>query len=803
MVRSRAATVRPLLALALALGACAGTPAAQPPPGGGSLQPASQPAQPEGPAAARAPFAPCRLAASWRDQAAQLSADGWLDRPSRLLDRADARCPSQAAKSDELRRTLASELARGGGAEALLAEAARHAAAGQPREARRSRALAALALEQQLGSKAYADVSLGLAVPLAFAPDGRTLAARRDGGVVLLDTATLTPRGYVDSASEVSGARYSEDGTRLALLTRGALAISLYDVASLQLLRTFSWGRESPIDVAFLPRSQQLVLASAASFEMTVRKFDIASGESVAERTGDRLTGRPTSLAVSADGRAVAVGTDRGVIELLDGGDLSLLRRLSEPRGSDAVSRVAFSKAGGAVAARLQSGALEIWDRATGKARLKHQLARGWSDGVLAFTAGDERLLVLGGSFDRELLSLDVKSGAARSSRPVTGEHLVLTNDGQRGATVERDDGLVVVDFQRDATVADARRVRARIADVALGDARLVVAHERSRSSAGSALRLWDWDSASGLRREFTVPGYRARLALSPDGEWLAGAFGHGSVRAWRRGQGASKEWPRSDNTADRVAIDDSGRVFVAGGPFELGILTASPDPGDWTRVFHHAGRPGLIQLTSTRAVFATKEGLLSVALDGTRSRTLPALSDPRALALASESAVAFVISKEGLSRLDLARGSVERLSPRCEGRHLAASADGAVLVAQCSYDRWLLLAAGVEHPLDRRGEGAVLSPGGQSLLWLSRDQLELVGLPSLDHRFTLELWERPEALLARSPSGRIEVASELVDLDAVQARLGCRIGSRGHAFEVCADRLLDDGLVLDALTAR
>lgn len=738
------------------------------------------------------------MAGALRTRSAQLFDDGWLDRSVRLLDRADARCPGQAQEGAELRQRVAGELARGGDPRTLLAKAAQHVAAAEPREARRAFALAALGLERALGTPARADTMLSRAVPLEFTPDGKTLLAIRDGGVVLLDTATLTPQGYIDTADAPTHARFSHDGALLALVTHRAPGISVIDVASLSVRRTLTWAGESPVDVQFAPRSKHLVVAASARFDVSVRKFDLATGESVAAHTAVRA-GSAAALAVSADGTAVAVGTDRGVIELLDGSDLSLRRRLVEP-GTDEVSKLAFSARGDAVASRSRNGVLQIWDRATGKARLTHKLDRSFSSSVLAFTASDERLLVLGGSFAEELHVIDVKTGTTRKSHAVRGAHVVLAPDARHAALASREGGLHVVAFEDGRTLADARRAPADLRDAVIGEDRLVIALDRQRTSGGSEIRLWDFDPTAGQPSGHVVPGYQARLALSPAGGWLAGSFGHGSVRAWPRG-GPAEEWPRSKINPDRVAIDDRGRVVIAGGPFELGIERALPQ-GEWTRVFHRAERHQL-DMTTKHALVAEKGGLRPVNFGGPSTPAFPGLTEVRALALAGDGSVAFAISKEGLSRIDIAHGVVKRITPQCEGRSVRASADGSVFLAQCNYETWLLSAGGKEQRLTRRGEGAAVSPSGRRFAWLERHDVEVVAVPSLDSQFTLELWSHPEAVVARGPKDRVELVSDPETLSAVYDRLGCRIEDRGYPFEVCADRVLDDGLVVDALVAR
>jgi RNA polymerase sigma factor (sigma-70 family) len=145
---------------------------------------------------------------------------------------------------------------------------------------------------------------------LAFARDGKTLAtAGSDGTVKLWDFATgkerttlKLPKAAVNNVA--FSVAFSPDGKTLAVGTGGFRVpgeVVLWDVASAK-VRTVLKGHELQVtSVAFSPDGKTL---ASGSYDQTVRLWDVASGETLATLKGH--PGEVQGVAFSPDGRALA-----------------------------------------------------------------------------------------------------------------------------------------------------------------------------------------------------------------------------------------------------------------------------------------------------------------------------------------------------------------------------------------------------------------------------------------------------------------------------------------------------------------
>jgi WD40 repeat protein len=123
-----------------------------------------------------------------------------------------------------------------------------------------------------------------------------------------------------------------------------------------------------------------------------------------------REPGKPTVVAVSSDGRTLAIGMRSGTVRIrrLDGAGVSTLAQ-----GDAAVTSLAFSASGDRVAAGLGTGVLAVWRTSDGR-RLFRRLAHRAGTRVLgvAFNASGSEIVTAG-------LDHDVHVWDAASGRPV------------------------------------------------------------------------------------------------------------------------------------------------------------------------------------------------------------------------------------------------------------------------------------------------------------------------------------------------------------------------------------------------
>ena len=427
---------------------------------------------------------------------------------------------------------------------------------------------------------------------LVFSPDGKYLAgAGNDGAVHVWGAASgkdlrqfELPRGMLIGTPAFTGTplAFSPDGKTLA--AGQGLAIHLYDVENNKELYEFV-GHNAPIDDLQFDRDGKTVLTCGK--DGVAGRWDAATGKLLAWRT--RTVGGGQFSAVAApDGKTVLLAVQGGVVRWDVGGDKPAERQLvagSQPF----INGLTLAADGKTLAGYAGDRSIYLWDVESGKEKGKMKNEQAFNptlalspDGSLLAVASPNmptRLWDVAAS--QELRQLGAPAGPgvpAPAPFPPAGfrgaTHMAFSPDGRTLTTVS---GWELVVWEV-ATGRERMRVVRPVAQMN----RVAVSPDGGLlavgTQTGAVLLL---DAADGWQRaEFPGPtGALTALAFSPDGAALASAGGDGTALIWDVKEWAGRRTAVADLAPDKLAASwdallngDAGRAYKA-----VLALAASP----------------------------------------------------------------------------------------------------------------------------------------------------------------------------------------------------------------------------------
>lgn len=475
-----------------------------------------------------------------------------------------------------------------------------------------------------------ADLAKEVPGGVAFAPDGKTVAATTRAGRVHLFDRDGKPAGQFKTGqdAELSSVALSPDGKLLAARNNGSPSCEL--IAWDQATGRIVWTREHKggHGLAFTPDSTIIVECGSRSFASTVDAADgMPPGKGNRRDAIFESMAEVRCLALHPAGKVVAFGTDSGTINLFDVTSRKPVTPTANP--SRSVERLRFSADG----KTLYGWALDwlAWDVATGKQRYVTNEG-GWNfymplspDGKYTLRTGLEIGGLLGGA---RIDVCDVATGKAVFSLRSDGLEdgfagFDFTPDGKAILGGQAGGSMQIRSFAGDrlARMRGHHRLPQYRAFSASG--RVMVTALVNEPAEAFPVRVWDLKSGKELAKFNPGAGptgnghpYGSLVALSGDGRRVAALPYANSyakpeprefARVWDVASGKLLASVPQGGDSGYVALSPDGRTVAVSALWKSDVWVYEVAGGGERFHFRHAGEV-------TGLAFAADGGTLAAA---------------------------------------------------------------------------------------------------------------------------------------------------------------------------------------------
>ena len=463
---------------------------------------------------------------------------------------------------------------------------------------------------------------IGQADLAAWSPGGDLFAVATNYGVALYDARTRQPLRFIETVGYVRSLAFSPDSVLLAVGTHDRQVI-IWEVASGRLLHTFADNPGPVTNVCWSPGGRLLAVQSEIPNGgippvRVAKVWDVATARVALDLQGG-IDQQP-AVAFSPDGQLLAAHTGTTMVTIREAGSMRELHTLAGP--VDMLRTMAFSPDGRLLAAVAEGGKVWVWDLAKGNVRHTLALQKPFNGGAvaLAFSPDGSRLAAAGteGTATTGALKIwDLASGRELATHEASlGSYakieLHFMPDGRLqvasgwvsternsphglGATFGEIAGALTLHrFSRESfrgppdialspdgtTLIIAGVGALKLFDMATGEAQPALAGYAGNvralafapdgamlaTASDDQIRLWATADGRPLR---ALAGHTEAIfdvAFAPDGRLLASAAADGTVRLWDPFSGAERRVLAGHGSEVRaIAFAPDGRLLASG----------------------------------------------------------------------------------------------------------------------------------------------------------------------------------------------------------------------------------------------